>query len=108
MDGARTPESLDVASGVRENRANSGRKDLHCPKPLVSFVAENGCGSVSFKYGVNRLVIGVRDVRPEIAWAVISLPLDVLDDCTCLEHCLAENTTPNTSNPKGRSAACAQ
>jgi putative transposase len=28
----------------RENRVNSGRKDLHCPKPLVSFVTENGSG----------------------------------------------------------------
>jgi putative transposase len=29
-----------------ETRVNSGRKDLHCPKPLTSFVTENGSGSV--------------------------------------------------------------
>ena len=45
VDGARTQESLDRASGVRENRVNRGEKDLHCPKPLVSFVTENGSGS---------------------------------------------------------------
>jgi len=52
VDGARTPESLDRASGVRETRVNSGRKDLHCPKPLISFVTENGSGpGISFKVG---------------------------------------------------------
>jgi hypothetical protein len=30
---------------VRENRVKSGRKDLHCPKPLTSLVTENGSGS---------------------------------------------------------------
>ncbi len=29
---------------MRENRVNRERKDLHCPKPLVSFVTENGSG----------------------------------------------------------------
>jgi hypothetical protein len=42
---ARTPESLDRASGVREYRVNSGGKDLHCPETLVSFVPDNGSGS---------------------------------------------------------------
>lgn len=31
--------------GARETRVNSGRKDLHSPKPLVSLVTENGSGS---------------------------------------------------------------
>src|SRR5581483_2581779 len=53
VDGARTPESLDRASGVRENRVSSGRKDLHCPEPITSFVTENGSGSsrnLSYSY----------------------------------------------------------
>ncbi len=29
---------------MRETRVNSGRKDLHCPKPLVSAATENGSG----------------------------------------------------------------
>jgi hypothetical protein len=51
--GARTPESLDRASGVRETRVNRGRKDLHCPKPLTSPVTENGSGpscNLSYPY----------------------------------------------------------
>ncbi|GAC1507520.1 MAG: hypothetical protein NVS1B11_09000 [Terriglobales bacterium] len=32
-------------SMVREDRVNSGRKDLRCPEPLVSFVPDNGSGS---------------------------------------------------------------
>jgi hypothetical protein len=40
---------------VRETRVNSGRKVLHCPKPLASFVTENGSGSVAqyFKDGID-------------------------------------------------------
>ena len=44
VDGARPPESLDRASGVRENRVNSGKKDVSCPKSLTRFVTENGSG----------------------------------------------------------------
>jgi hypothetical protein len=38
---------------VRENRVNCGRKDVHCPKSLTSFVTENGSGSscnLSYSY----------------------------------------------------------
>jgi len=44
IDGARTPEPLDCSSGARETRVNSERRDSHCPKPLASFVTENGSG----------------------------------------------------------------
>jgi len=53
VDGARPPESLDRASGVRENRVNSGRKDVPCPKSLTRFVTENGSGpqcNLSYSY----------------------------------------------------------
>jgi putative transposase len=40
----RSKEKSSTLMG-RENRVNSGRKDVHCPKPLTSFVTENGSGS---------------------------------------------------------------
>ena len=36
---------------MRETRVNRGEKDLHCPKPLISFVTENGSGSSSKHLG---------------------------------------------------------
>jgi hypothetical protein len=44
---AKTPSAGSV--GAHETRVNRGEKDLHCPKPLISFVTENGSGS---KWGV--------------------------------------------------------
>lgn len=42
---------------MRETRVNRGEKDLHCPKPLISFVTENGSGP---KPGESLIIRGLK------------------------------------------------
>jgi hypothetical protein len=50
--GAHTPESLDGASGVRETRVNSGRRDfvglrIQTADAIVTLITDRiGCGAV--------------------------------------------------------------
>lgn len=52
---------------MRENRVNSEGKDLHCPKPLISFVTENGSGSGRDELFERRYE---EKGAPEIGWDV--------------------------------------
>jgi hypothetical protein len=61
---------------VRENRVNSGRKDLHCPKSLTPVVTENGSGSdavvLDKRMNGDRVANQMKLIKPDIPILMVS------------------------------------